>query len=119
MDVCARSHVIYLVGSRECEAAPVSALEALLLLDMLSVDDESNSAGTRGWKEERMEELRFSRSRESRVAVEPLNGELPLIRYEGRADLGFGPKGGGEPEPISCLPERLLASPQVMLFCGG
>lgn len=67
-----------------------------------------------------MDELRLSRSRESRVLVaEPLNGELPLIRYEGRADLGFGPKGGEEPEAISCLPEQLPERRPAILPWGG
>jgi hypothetical protein len=67
----------------------------------------SNSMGTRGAKEDWIEELRLSRSRASRTrvpepepepaAVEDWRGELPLIMWDGIAD-GFWD--GGEPEPM-------------------
>lgn len=38
-----------------------------------------------------MEATRFSRSLTSAGVW---SGELPLVRYEGRADLGLGPRGG-------------------------
>lgn len=72
-----------------------------LVVDCVAASGESNSAGLRGVKEERMEELRLSRSRASRALVERCNGELPFSRWEGMADLGFGPGGGGDPEPMT------------------
>lgn len=64
----------------------------------------TNSAGTRGAKEERIEELRLSRSRLSRTrvplpaAVDDWRGELPFSMWDGMADGLAGP--GGEPAPI-------------------
>lgn len=63
---------------------------------------ESNSAGTRGAKEERMEVLRLSRSRASRTRVpepelvEAWRGEPPFSMWDGIAE-GFE---GGESEPM-------------------
>lgn len=60
-----------------------------------------NPAGTRGAKEERMEELRLSLSRASRARVpEPgldavCRGELPFSMWDGIAE-GF--EGGEDPE---------------------
>lgn len=71
-------------------AAPTSA----------SVDSclESNSKGTRGSKDVRMDELRLSRSRASRPPVEcRWRGELPFSMWDGMAE-GF--ELGGDPEPM-------------------
>lgn len=60
----------------------------------------ANCRGTRGSKEERMEELRLSRSRSSRLPVDDrCRGELPFNMWDGIAD-GF--EAGGEPEPMMC-----------------
>ena len=63
------------------------------------MSDDSNSAGMRGVKDERMEELRLSRSRAARAPAERLRGELPFKTWAGMADFGFDP-GGGDPEPM-------------------
>lgn len=61
------------------------------------VSDDSNSTGLRGEKDERIDELRLSRSREARFpADEEFRGELPFKTWAGMADIGFGP--GGDPE---------------------
>ena len=58
----------------------------------------SNSKGMRGSKEVRMDELRLSRSRESRPLVEDRwRGELPFSMWDGMAE-GF--ELGGDPEPM-------------------
>lgn len=61
-----------------------------------SVSSDVNSAGMWGAKEDRMEELRLSRSRASRAPVEGCKGELPFSMRDGMAD-GLEPE-GGEPE---------------------
>lgn len=58
--------------------------------------------GLREEKEERMEELRTSRSLASRALVDTPSGEPPLTIWEGIADLGFGPGGGDD------LPELIV-----------
>lgn len=60
--------------------------------------------------EDRMDELRLSRSLASRAPVPRDNGELelPLKRWEGMADLGLGP-GGGEDD----LPELIVSQEKV------
>lgn len=84
-----------------CSRVTPLALVAPLLCDMVSADGELNSAGVRGVKDERMEVLRLSRSRASRALVQLLSGELPLRRWDGRADFGLGPNGGEEPDAIA------------------
>jgi hypothetical protein len=63
------------------------------------VSGELNSAGMRGAKEERMDELRLSLSRSSRTPVAGCRGELPFNMWDGMAD-GFGPSGGEPPGPM-------------------
>lgn len=59
--------------------------------------DDSNSTGLRGEKDERMDELRLSRSRAARFpAEEELRGELPFKTWVGMADIGFEPGGDSE-----------------------
>ena len=58
--------------------------------------------GFRALKEERMEELRLSRSSAYFELVDWCNGELPLYRCEGIADLGFDPGRGGDRELMTC-----------------
>lgn len=65
----------------------------------VAASDGSNAAGMRGEKDERIDELRLSRSLAARPpAEEGLSEELPLKTWAGMAD-GFGP-GGGDPEPM-------------------
>lgn len=71
-----------------------------LVVDWVTVPEESNSMGLRALKDERIEELRLSRSLSCIALVDWCNGEPPLYRCEGIADLGFGPGGGDDPEPI-------------------
>jgi len=62
----------------------------------------SNPTGTRGAKEDRIDEFKLSRSRASRARVplpgdeDDCNGELPFSMWDGIA-VGFD---GGEPEPM-------------------
>lgn len=68
-------------------------------VDCVAASDDSNAAGMRGEKEERIDELRLSRSLAARLpAEEGLREELPFKTWAGMAD-GFGP-GGGDPEPM-------------------
>lgn len=55
-------------------------------------------------KEERMEELRTSRSLASRAPLDMPSGEPPLKMWEGIADLGFEPGGGDD------LPELIVGN---------
>ena len=77
---------------------------------------DSNSGGTRGANEERIEELRLSRSRLSRTrvplpaVVDDWRGEPPFNMWDGMADGLAGP--GGEPAPI----ENEL---RLFVLCGG
>lgn len=88
-------------------AAPVSVAPAEAVGSPAGWDPASrfsNSAGTRGAKEERIEELRLSRSRLSRArgllpaAVDDWRGELPFSMWDGMADGLAVP--GGEPAPM-------------------
>jgi hypothetical protein len=75
--------------------APVSLSPSVSVL--VSVLGDSNSRGMRGSKEERMDVLRLSRSRESRLLVDRCSGELPFSMWDGMAEaLGLV----GEPEPM-------------------
>lgn len=79
-------------------AALVSSVSAWVsVLVSVLVSGDSNSTGIRGSKEERIDVLRLSRSRESRPPVERCSGELPFNMWDGMAEtLGLV----GEPEPM-------------------
>ena len=82
-------------------AALPSAWSGVVSLPVVGAafSEETNSMGFREVNDERMEELRLSRSLASLVLVDMCGREPPFKRYEGIAVLGFGP-GGGEP-PIT------------------
>lgn len=57
--------------------------------------------------DERIDELKLSRSRALLMLLaEAWSGELPFKRCDGSAGMGFGPRGGDEPEPMVTSIER-------------